>query len=123
MDTRYALAAYRSANQTLPPLRVVVLLYDEVLVCLRAAAEAAERGDFGAQFEQVRHATDILRVLLAALDLERGGVLAERLRDGYESNMVALMSTIGKPNASECLARIGNGLRELRDAWREVASM
>jgi flagellin-specific chaperone FliS len=74
------------------------------------------------QFEQVRRATDILRVLLAALDLERGGILAEQLRDGYENNMVALMGTVGKPNASECLARIGNGLRELRDAWREIAS-
>lgn len=122
MNSHYALSAYRNANQTLPPLQVVVLLYNEVLVCLRSAAEAAEVGDYGAQFDLVCRAIEILRGLLATLDLERGGALAERLRDVYESNMLALMGTVAKPNAPDCLRRIGDGLRELRDAWRDVAN-
>lgn len=123
MTPRYALSAYQNAIQTTPPLQAVVLLYDGVLIRLRNAAEAAGRGDFGEQFNQILRATDILRGLLAALDMGQGGTLAERLRETYEANMRAMMSTVGRDNAQQCLGRIADGLRELRNAWSEIAGM
>lgn len=123
MTPSYAMSAYQNALQTTPPLQAVVLLYDGVLVRLRNASEAANRGDYGEQFNQILRATDIMRGLLAALDLGPGGDLAEKLRDTYEANMRAMMSSVGRSNARDCLERITDGLRELRNAWSEIAGM
>lgn len=123
MTPQHALSAYQNAIQTTPPLQAVVLLYDGILVRLRNAAAAAERGDFGEQFNQLVRATDIIRGLLSALDMTAGGPIAERLRDTYEANMVAIMRTIGAPNPQDCLHRIAEGLRELRNAWSDIAGM
>ncbi|NFV79667.1 flagellar export chaperone FliS [Magnetospirillum aberrantis] len=123
MTPRYAQSAYQNAIQTTPPLQAVVLLYDGVLIRLRNAVDAANRGDYGEQFNQILRATDILRGLLAALDMKQGGGLSERLRDTYEANMRAMMSSVGRKNAQECLERIADGLRELRNAWSEIAGM
>lgn len=123
MTPRHAISAYQTAIQTTPPLQAVVLLYDGLLVRIRNACQAAESGDFGEQFNQVLKANDILRGLLAALDKNKGGALAERLADTYQANMVALMGTIGRPNAVDALRRIAEGLRELRNAWSGIAGM
>ncbi|MGE5517205.1 MAG: flagellar export chaperone FliS [Bacteroidota bacterium] len=123
MTPQHALSAYQSAIQTTPPLQAVVLLYDGILVRLHNAAAAAGHGDFGEQFNQLVRATDIIRALLSALDMKAGGAVAERLRDTYEANMRAIMNTVGNPNAQLCLSRIADGLRELRNAWSEIAGM
>lgn len=123
MTPQHALSAYQNAIQTTPPLQAVVLLYDGILVRLRNAEAAVERGDFGEQFNQLLRANDIFRGLLSALDMNAGGPLADRLRDTYEANMVAIMRTIGSPNACDCLRRIAEGLRELRNAWSDIAGI
>lgn len=123
MTPNHAISAYQTAIQTTPPLQTVVLLYDGILVRIHNAAEAASRGDYGEQFNQIMRATDILRGLLASLDFKRGGTLAPRLRETYEINMRALLRSVGQANGAECLRRIGDGLRELRNAWSEIAGM
>lgn len=123
MTPRHALSAYQSAIQTTPPLQAVVLLYDGILVRLRNAAVAAASGDYGEQFNQLLRATDIIRGLLAALDMQAGGAVAERLRETYEANMLAMMRSVGSPDAQACLRRITDGLREMRNAWSEIAGM
>jgi flagellar protein FliS len=123
MTPRHAISAYQTAIQTTPPLQAVVLLYDGILVRIHNAAAAAASGDYGEQFNQVLRANDILRGLLAALDKDKGGALAERLAETYLANMVALMNSVGRPNAAECLRRIAEGLGELRNAWSEIAGM
>lgn len=122
MTPRHALNAYQSALQTVPPLQAVVMLYDGILVSIRNASAAAAGGDFGAQFNHVLRATDIMRGLLSALDMSQGQ-FAENLRETYEANMRALMGSVGRSNAVECLDKIADGLRELRNAWAEIAGM
>lgn len=120
---RHAYAAYQAASQQVPPLQAVVLLFDGILVRIHRAAVCAEKKDYGEQFNQIIKATDILRGLLASLDMERGGDLAVRLRDTYETNMRALLRTVGRPEACQCLDKISVGLRNLRNAWAELAGM
>lgn len=122
MNPRHALNAYQSAMQTVPPLQAVVMLYDGILVRIRNASIAAAKGDFGEQFNQVLRATDILRGLLSCLDMNQGQ-FAENLRETYELNMRALMGSVGRGNAVECLAKVDDGLRDLRNAWAEIAGM
>lgn len=122
MSTRNAFSAYQAAIQTTPPLQAVVLLYDGVLVRIHNAVTAGSKGDFGQQFNEVMRATEILRGLTAAIDTTSGD-FAVRLRETYEANMRAMMGAVGRPDASECLHRIAGGLRELRNAWAEIAGM
>lgn len=122
MSPRHALAAYQAAIKTTPPLQAVVLLYDGVLTRIHKAVLAAGKGDYGQQFNEIMSANEILRGLNAALDISKGGI-ALRLRDTYEVNMRALHRAIGRKDSVECLTRISHGLRELRNAWAEIAGM
>lgn len=122
MRPSYALAAYQAAIKTTPPLQAVVLLYDGILVRINNAILAAGKGDYGQQFNEISRATEILRGLNAALDVSKGGI-ALSLRETYEVNMRALLRAVGRPNSAECLSRIAAGLRQLRNAWGELAGM
>ncbi len=118
-----AVTAYQSAVMTTPPLQAVVLLFDGILVRVHNAEVAAMNRDYERQFNETSRAVDILRGLLAALDLTRGGDVARRLHDTYAANMLALMHAVGRPDGAECCHRIGDGLRQLRDAWAEIAGV
>jgi len=123
MNAKAAISAYQTAIRTTPPLQAIVLLYDGILVRVHNAELAAERGDYETQFKQIQGAIAILRGLIAALDMVRGGDFATRLRDTYETNMRALLRSVGKPTGAECCRRIGGGLRNLRNAWATLAGV
>lgn len=120
---RHAINAYQSAVMTTPPLQAVVLLYDGVLVRLRNAEAAVARGDHGGAHGEASRAVLILRGLLAALDFERGGAVAQGLAETYRVNIQALMNSVGREDAQSRLARIAGGLRLLRNAWADIAGM
>lgn len=122
MSPKHAFAAYQAAIQTTPPLQAVVLLYDGVLARIHRAILAGGKGDFGQQFNEVMSANEILRGLNAALDISNGDI-AQRLRETYEVNMRALNRAVGRKDSAECMTRIADGLRELRNAWAEIAGM
>jgi len=120
---RSAITAYQRAVMTTPPLQAVVLLYDGILVRLHNAAAAAGQGNYGRQYDETARAIEILRGLLAALDLQRGGGLAAGLAETYRINMQALLACVGQKDAGSRLAVIAGGLRLLRNAWAEIAGM
>ncbi|CCG42658.1 flagellar export chaperone FliS [Magnetospirillum molischianum] len=123
IHSQQASAAYRAATMTVPPLHAVVMLYDGVLVRVRNAAAAAERGDWDRQSDEISRAVDLLRGLLAALDFERGGDVAMRLRQTYQANIRALLRSTREAQAVAMCAKIEDGLRQLRNAWAEIAGM
>ncbi len=120
-QTRYAINAYQAAQLTTPPLRIVVMLYDGILVRIAKAGEAARQGDFQKQFEAVMSAARIIDGLNRHLDMERGGHVATGLRDTYESVARALFRSVGKESGAEACDRLVVAVRELRDAWAEIA--
>lgn len=122
-QSRYAINAYQTAQRTLPPLKVVVMLYDGILLRISRAADAARRGDYQKQFEYVMSATRIIDGLNRHLDMERGGQVAINLRDTYESVARCLFRSVGKETAAEACDRLVIAVRELRDAWAEIAGV
>ena len=122
-QSRYAISAYQAAQRTLPPLKVVVMLYDGILVRIGRAAEYARKGDYQKQFENVMSAARIIDGLNRHLDMERGGAVAVGLRDTYEAVARALFRSVGKDSAAEACDRLVVAVRELRDAWAEIAGM
>ena len=122
-QSRYAISAYQAAQRTLPPLKVVVMLYDGILVRIAKAADSARSGDYQKQFEYVMSAARIIDGLNRHLDMERGGQVAINLRDTYESVARCLFRSVGKETAAEACDRLVVAVRELRDAWAEIAGM
>lgn len=118
---RYAISAYQAAQLTTPPLKVVVMLYDGILVRIARAAESARQGDFQKQFEAVMSAARIIDGLNRHLDMERGGQVAKGLRETYESVARALFRSVGREAGAEACERLAVAVRELRDAWAEIA--
>jgi flagellar protein FliS len=122
-QSRYAINAYQAAQRTLPPLKVVVMLYDGILIRISRAADAARRGDYQKQFEYVMSATRIIDGLNRHLDMERGGQVAINLRETYEAVARCLFRSVGKESAAEACDRLVVAVRELRDAWAEIAGV
>ncbi|MDR3440805.1 flagellar export chaperone FliS [Telmatospirillum sp.] len=120
-QTRYAITAYEAAQRTVPPLKMVVMLYDGILVRIARAADAARQGDYQKQFEAVMSAARIIDGLNRHLDMERGGKVAIGLRETYEAVARALFRSVGKETGAEACDRLVAAVRELRDAWAEIA--
>ena len=121
-QTRYAISAYQAAQRTIPPLKIVVMLYDGILTRIARAADAARQGDFQSQFEAVMSAARIIDGLNRHLDMEKGGQVAKGLRETYEAVARALFRSVGKETGAEACDRLLVAVRELRDAWAEVAA-
>lgn len=115
--------AYRRASVSVPPAAAVVKLYDGAIVRLQRAIMAIEARRLDESFNQVSTAVAILRGLSYILDFERGGGLAEQLRATYTHNIMALLRSVGKPDAVARYQKIICGLKDLRDAWTVVAKL
>jgi len=123
VQSRYAARAYQAALRTVPPLQAVVMLYDKAAIRTAVAAEAARRGDYEAQFNELLRAAEILNGLNMCLDTKRGGKVAAALREMYETLCRAMMSAVGRKTGADCCERILAALRQARDAWASIAGM
>jgi len=117
------ISAYTSALGTRPPLHVVVGLYDLAIVHISRAAEAADRRDYEQQFNEGLKAAQILNGLSCCLDMQRGGKVAESLRDLYQAVVSALLRSVGKRNAAIACLRLAGAVRQTRNAWAEIAKL
>jgi flagellar biosynthetic protein FliS len=100
----------------------VVQLYDTILLHVGRASEAARKGDFQVQFDEVMNATRIVDGLNRCLDMTQGQV-ALNLRDMYESVSRALLRSVGKPSAEEACDKLIVAMRDTRNAWAEICGV
>jgi flagellar secretion chaperone FliS len=114
---------YRRVSVTVAPVTAVVRLYDGAIVRLERAVVALEARRLDESYNHVTCAAAILRGLSHILDMEHGGAMAETLRGMYTKNILALLRSVGKPDAVARYRKIGKGLRDLRDAWAAVAKL
>jgi flagellar secretion chaperone FliS len=120
--TPYATAqqAYRdSAILTAPPERLVVMLYDGANRFLIQGATAMRSGDLSLTNDRLRRAEAILTELRATLDMSAGGV-ATNLESIYSFCQRLLLEARLKRDADK-IEHVARLLRELRDAWDQVA--
>lgn len=109
--------AGRTATADGPAL--VQLLYEELVAALRAAAWAAERGQYAIRAERVTRATAILFALEAGLDFDGGGAVSTTLARLYAGARATVLA-----------AAMGDDPRPFRDtaatlediagAWRQA---
>lgn len=100
--------------------RLVILIYDHLLVTLRRLRMAVEAGNVEARISLLDKARVVITELLIAVDRERGGEIAEQLISMYAFLLSALLDQ-GKAPDIEQLDRITGIVTEFRDAFAQIA--
>jgi flagellar secretion chaperone FliS len=107
------------STATVSPGRLLVMLYDRLLLDLERGQQSLLIGDRAAASEQLQHAQEIIMELWTSLDLE----VWDGAR-GLASIYSFLLTELVQANVAGDAPRVAacHGLVEpLRDAWREVA--
>jgi flagellar biosynthetic protein FliS len=104
------------------PVRLVIMLYEKAINCLENALEIGDAEDFDMQrskYEDMGRALEIISVLDAVLDMEKGGEIAKNLREIYRSLTEELTYQMLKED-KERLEKVIKILKNLKSAWEEV---
>jgi len=104
------------------PVRLVIMLYEKAINCLENALELRDTEDLDMQrskYDDMGRALEIISVLDATLDMEKGGEIAKNLREIYRSLMDELTYQMLKEDR-ERLERVIKILKDLKSAWEEV---
>jgi flagellar protein FliS len=105
---------------TATPAERIVLLYDGGIRFLMLAKKNIEEGDIQSRFNNNKRAGDIITYLMATLDKERGGEIAENLERLYVYMLHRLMDVDLKNDASAIDDVVGK-LRTLRVSWEKIS--
>lgn len=115
-----AASIYRTTAATTSPLAGIVMLYDRVIAELGHTIIALEGRRLDQAFGHLETATTILRGLCHNLDFDKGGALAERMRETYMRLILAALHSLGKPDAVARFNRLIAVITDLRNAWADV---
>jgi flagellar secretion chaperone FliS len=103
------------------PVDLVVALYDGVIRFLYGAITAMEHGDVHGRRVAVKRALAILIHLQARLRMDIGGRPAQVLSEYYAS-MFALILQASQAASTARFEQVIGCIRDVRDAWRQVAA-
>ena len=115
-----AFSAYKESGVlTAPPERLVLMLYDGIQRFLFQAAHAMREQDLQTANTKMQRAEAIIDELIATLDHEKGGVIADRL------NAIYLYSrrTLGEARiqrSADKIMEVRGLLGEIRDSWAQI---
>ena len=101
-------------------VELVVALYDGIIRFLYAAIAAVEIGDLNGRRVAVKRALDIIVHLQARLRMDVGGRPAQVLSEFYASIFAQILQA-SQSSSREKFEHAVKCVRNVRDAWREVA--
>lgn len=100
-------------------VRLVVLLYEQVIQDLRQAAQAIEQNNIELRTNRINHALDVICLLQGTLNMEGGGQVAHNLVRFYVTLRANLWEAQLQASSETLLQQITD-LLSLREAWAEV---
>jgi flagellar protein FliS len=100
-------------------VRLVVLLYEQLIQDLRQALQALEQNDIPLRTERINHAILVIGHLQSPLDFEKGGKVARDLDHFYNVLRQDLVQVQFKESKSG-LAQAITDMLAVREAWIEV---
>jgi flagellar protein FliS len=118
-------AARRYQNQqlmTASPVKLVFMLYDKAIVCLREAIRAIEAGEIEARWKANTRAIEIVAHLRGTLDHDKGGEISANL-DRLYGFILTLLPKVDFDNDAKTAQTVIDLLSPLRESWRELAAM
>jgi flagellar protein FliS len=114
-STAYRQLEVRESN----PVHLVVLLYDQLIRDLRAAADACDRADVPTRTSEIDHAMAVVGQLQATLNMQAGQEVAANLKRFYEILRTHLL-TAQLQASGEMLRGQIPAVMEVREGWAEV---
>ena len=99
---------------------LVVALYDGIIRFLYTATSAVERGDTTGRRAAVKRALDIIIHLQARLRMDVGGRPAQALSEFYAATFAQILQA-SQSASQQKFAHAIECVRNVRDAWRQVA--
>jgi len=110
-------SSYREMElQSASPERLVVVVFEQLVVNLERARIAMERKDIELRVTSLRRARDLVTELLVTLDFEQGGALANQLADLYQYMLYELVD-IGQRGDVVTMRKLVNIATSLRDGF------
>lgn len=103
------------------PERLVVIVFEQLLVNLERSRIAMERNDIELRTTSLRRARNLVNELLVTLDFEKGGAMATQLADLYQFMLYELVD-IGRRGDIVTLRKLVNIATSLRDGFSGAAA-
>jgi flagellar secretion chaperone FliS len=100
--------------------RLVLMLFDHLVVQLERARIGTERNDLVLQLAGLTKARAIVGELLATLDFEQGGEIATQLADLYQFMLIEMLD-VGQRGDSATLGRLAGIASTLREGFGGAA--
>lgn len=116
----YASVGVETGVMSASPHQLIVMLFDGALAAIKKARWALESGDIAARGSAISKAIDIVdNGLKSALDLEKGGEIAERLYALYDYISRSLLK-VNRNRDGELLTQVEQLLGDIAGAWKEI---
>ncbi len=102
------------------PERLLLIVFDQLVVNLERARIAMERKDIELRVTSLRRARALVNELMTTLDFEKGGAVATQLADIYQFMLFELVD-VGQRGDIAVVQKLGNIARNLRDGFAGAA--
>lgn len=117
----YSQAYQKTAVTTSDQGRLIVMLYDGAIKFLGQAADKVKQGDYYEAHTNLVKGKSIVAELMASLNLEQGGEIAENLQRLY-SYMFNELIEANLQKDSRRIHHVVELLKELRQGWKNIRS-
>jgi len=122
--SQQALKQYADVDQTVKaeyatPHQLTKMLFGAGLRSLAIAESAMKTKQYQKKGEELARAINIIEGLESSLDMEKGGALAENLKDLY-IYMVQELYRSSFRNNPQIVREVSDLMRELSDAWDQI---
>ncbi len=112
-------AYQKNKYETASPHRLILMLYDGALANLNRARQALNGNQRQEAHHYIQKTQDILFELLACLNEEQGGVIAQNLKQLY-FYMIDQLVRANIRKKADMLEESETILRQLRGAWEQI---
>lgn len=113
------LAYQETAVHGARPVRLTILLYEQIIQDVSRASEAIARQDFETLAREISHATGVIGYLQATLNREAGASVVRNLASFYSMLREQLMEAQVRCSR-DILANLRHQMLEVREAWLKV---
>jgi len=126
MNAQSAVSAYKTlknqkALDDASPHQLIELMLSGALERVVSAMGAMERNETAEAGESIGKAISIVDSLRVSLDVEKGGEMAENLRDLYDYMMRRLLEA-SVSQQPELLSEVADLLKQIKAAWDQIPS-
>lgn len=112
--------AYRElAVRGASPVGLIVILYEEIVKCLRRALNAVQRDNVERRTLELSHAVQVIGYLQSVLDYENGGTMAQSLSHFYNAARSKILQCSG-PKAQEVLEALATEFSNVKEGWQQI---